>query len=163
MIAYIGLGSNLADPVQQIQQAKQAIAQLPASELQAMSSLYASPPMGPQDQPDYVNAVLSITTTLSPHQLLDHLQAIEQQQGRVRLRHWGERTLDLDMLLYGDKILDDERLHIPHKGIAERAFVLYPLAEIAPTLLIPGHGEIANLLPLCPKNGLERLTDETYE
>ncbi len=163
MTVYIGLGSNLVNPAQQIQQAKQAIAQLPSTKGLLMSSLYSSPPMGPQDQPDYINAVIALDTTLSPHELLDTLQQIEQQQGRVRSRHWGERTLDLDILLYDNDVISDARLTIPHPGIAERAFVLYPLAEIAPEIEIPKHGKIANLLPLCDKNGLERITDNLYE
>lgn len=157
MRAYIGLGSNLADPVEQVKTAISNLQSLPDSQLVAWSSLYASPPMGPQDQPDYINAVAAIETTLTAHQLLDALQAIEQQQGRIRNRHWGERTLDLDVLLYGQNEIDDARLQIPHPGIALRAFVLYPLAEIAPDLKIPIAGKIEQLLQHCPRGGLRKL------
>ena len=157
MRAYIGLGSNLADPVDQVTTAISNLQSLPDSQLLTWSSLYASPPMGPQDQPDYINAVAIIETALSAHQLLDALQAIEQQQGRVRQRHWGERTLDLDILLYGQNEIDDARLQIPHPGIALRAFVLYPLAEIAPDLTIPNMGTIEQLLQHCPSDGLLKL------
>jgi len=157
MRAYIGLGSNLADPIDQVKTAIGNLQSLPDSQLITWSSLYASPPMGPQDQPDYINAVAEIETALSAHQLLDVLQAIEQQQGRIRKRHWGERTLDLDVLLYGLNEIDDERLQIPHPGISLRAFVLYPLAEIAPNLKIPKVGEIEQLLEHCPRDGLRKL------
>lgn len=157
MYAYIGLGSNLADPVEQVKVAINNLQSLPYSHLVDWSSLYASPPMGPQDQPDYINAVVAIETTLSAHELLDALQAIEQNQGRIRKRHWGERTLDLDVLLYGQQVVDDERLQIPHPGIALRAFVLYPLAEMSPDLNIPNVGNIEQLLKYCPRDGLRKL------
>ena len=123
----------------------------------AVSSLYQSPPMGPPDQPDYVNAVLSLETALTPHQLLDLLQSIEQLHGRERKRHWGERTLDLDILLYGEQTLNDARLKIPHPGMLERAFVLYPLAEIAPNIEIPGAGKLQDVLSSCPQGELEKI------
>lgn len=157
MRAYIGLGSNLADPVEQVKTAISHLQQLPDSELIAWSSLYASPPMGPQDQPDYINAVVEVETTLTALQLLDALQAIEQQQGRIRNRHWGERTLDLDVLLYGQEVIDDARLQIPHPGLALRAFVLYPLAEIKPDLTVPNLGQIQQLLQNCPQDSLRKL------
>ena len=157
MKVYIGLGSNLANPETQVLSAQQDLAKLPLTQHIAMSSLYKSPPMGPKDQPDYINAVVALETSLSPNDLLSRLQEIEQQHGRVRQRHWGERTLDLDILLYGDEQINEPHLHVPHKGIAERPFVLYPLAEIAPNLLIPKFGHITELLASCPKDGLERL------
>ncbi len=157
MRAYIGLGSNLADPIEQVKTAIINLQLLPQTELIAWSSLYASPPMGPQDQPDYINAVVEIETVLSAHQLLDALQVVEQQQGRTRNRHWGERTLDLDVLLYGQHTVDDVRLKVPHPGIALRAFVLYPLAEISPDLSIPNLGNIEQLLQYCPSEGLIKL------
>jgi 2-amino-4-hydroxy-6-hydroxymethyldihydropteridine diphosphokinase len=157
MRAYIGLGSNLADPIDQVKTAISNLQSLPDSQLITWSALYASPPMGPQDQPDYINAVVEVETALSAHQLLDALQGIEQQQGRIRKRHWGERTLDLDVLLYGQNEIDDERLQIPHPGISLRAFVLYPLAEVAPDLNIPQAGKIAQLLQHCPRDGLRKL------
>jgi 2-amino-4-hydroxy-6-hydroxymethyldihydropteridine diphosphokinase len=156
MRIFIGLGSNLADPESQVHAAQKALQTLPETQWVASSSLYKSPPMGPQDQPDYINAVIELETMLSPHNLLDCLQQIEQQQGRVRERHWGERTLDLDLLLYGDKIIADDRLQVPHPGIAQRAFVIYPLAEIAADIVIPGKGLITTLLAACPRDGLER-------
>ena len=154
---FIGLGSNLADPEGQIKSAILALDSLDEVSVIKQSSLYSSPPMGPQDQPDYINAVVEIDTTLFAHNLLDRLQEVEQQQGRVRQRHWGERTIDLDLLIYGGNSLDDERLSVPHPGIANRSFVLYPLAEIAPELTIPGVGKIDELLIDCPLDGLERL------
>lgn len=157
MLAYIGLGSNLENPLQQIKTAINDLQTLADITIVSVSSLYQSPPMGPADQPDYINAVLSLETTLPPHQLLDALQSVEQLHGRVRNRHWGERTLDLDILLYGDQILDDERLKIPHPGMHERAFVLYPLAEIAPEVEIPGIGALQEILPLCPQGDLQQV------
>jgi len=156
---YIGLGSNLEQPETQIKSARKEIAALPQVAECAFSSLYQSAPMGPQDQPDYVNAVMKITTDLSPVALLHALQGIENTHGRVRARRWGERTLDLDILLYGDQHIVQPDLIIPHIGIAERAFVLYPLEEIAgPDLVIPGQGALAQLLTACPLNGLYRLS-----
>lgn len=154
---FIGLGSNLAEPVAQIESAITALNDADEITVVARSSLYSSPPMGPQDQPDYINAVVEIDTTLFAHHLLDALQAIEQQQGRVRERHWGERTIDLDLLVYGNNILDDERLQVPHPGISARSFVLYPLAEIATDIAIPTMGKIEQLLKDCPRDGLERM------
>ncbi|WP_260843118.1 2-amino-4-hydroxy-6-hydroxymethyldihydropteridine diphosphokinase [Sedimenticola selenatireducens] len=156
MTAYIGLGSNLADPVSQVQLACSELKQLPESHVLACSSLYRSPPMGPADQPDYINAVAAIETTLTPHQLLAELQAIEQRHGRKRERRWGARTLDLDLLIYAEMALSDERLTLPHPGLAERDFVLYPLQEIAPSLVVPGLGALDLLVGNCPSKGLSR-------
>jgi 2-amino-4-hydroxy-6-hydroxymethyldihydropteridine diphosphokinase len=157
---YIGVGSNLENPVQQVQMAKQCLQQLPETDLTGFSSLYASAPMGPQDQPDYVNAVAQLQTMLSANQLLKELQAIEQQQGRVRKQiRWGSRTLDLDILLYGDQQLNSADLVIPHSGIAQRAFVLYPLQEIAPEIDVPGHGPLAGLVSVCPSSDIKKLPD----
>ena len=155
---YIGLGSNLSDPAAQIRSGIGAVAGLSGCRFVTCSGLYRSPPMGPQDQPDYLNAVMAIETELSPLALLDRLQAIETQQGRVRLgQRWGPRTLDLDILLYKQDRIDNDRLTIPHIGIAQRAFVLYPLAEIAPDLMIPDKGLIGDLLKQCPEDGLIRI------
>lgn len=152
---FIGLGANLHQPLQQLQTAALALRQLPDTQLVAISSLYGSRPMGPQDQPDYVNAVAQLVTSLSPHQLLDALQQIEQTQGRTRkAERWGPRTLDLDILLFGELQLNDERLIVPHYGMHLREFVLYPLAEIAPTLELPTHGPLSALLAKVPLNGL---------
>lgn len=159
--AYIGLGSNLANPVEQIKSARAAITQIPGLQELAFSSLYHSAPMGPQDQPDYVNAVMGIATDLPPIELLRCLQQIENEQGRVRKdQRWGARTLDLDVLLYGDQIIDLADLIVPHMGLADRAFVLYPLFEIAPHIQVPGKGTIADLLAKCPRNGLTILEHE---
>lgn len=157
MRVYIGLGSNLEQPQQQILTAINDIQTIAGLELVARSSLYHSPPMGPQDQPDYINAVVAVETALAPLELLDALQQIEQSHGRVRKRHWGERTLDLDILLVDDKVIEEPRLTVPHPGIAERAFVAYPLAEIAPDLIVPGKGSLVDILANCPLDGLEKV------
>jgi 2-amino-4-hydroxy-6-hydroxymethyldihydropteridine diphosphokinase len=138
--AYIGLGSNLGQPRQQIKDALAELGALKNSELLTASSLYCSPPMGPADQPDYINAVARLATTLLPLQLLEALQRIEQAHHRMRKRHWGERTLDLDLLLYDDLEMLVPKLQIPHPGITQRAFVLLPLLEIAPQIVIPEKG-----------------------
>ncbi len=157
--AFIGLGSNLATPSQQITQARTAIAATNGIQELAFSSLYKSAPMGPQDQPDYVNAVMAIATDLSPLELLKILQRIEHEHGRVRNgERWGPRTLDLDLLLYGDQQIQVPDLTVPHVGIAEREFVLYPLYEIAPDLTVPGKGSLSDLVANCPLRGLQRLT-----
>lgn len=142
---YIALGSNLAQPIQQLNQALQAIAHLPNTQLNRVSSFYQSKPLGPQDQPDYVNAVACITTDFAPLELLEQLQQIEQQQGRIRLRRWGERTLDLDILLYDDLVLQTERLTIPHYDMQNREFVIIPLIEIAPDLILPNGKKLEDL------------------
>lgn len=154
--AYIGLGSNLGDPRRQVREALKALDELPHTSLERASSLYCSAPMGPQDQLDYINAVAALRTDLEPLALLDALQAVENTFGRVRTRRWGERTLDLDLLLYDDAVIRHERLTVPHYGMPERAFVLYPLAEIAADLVIPGLGPLQDLLAKCPADGLER-------
>jgi 2-amino-4-hydroxy-6-hydroxymethyldihydropteridine diphosphokinase len=157
MRVFIGLGSNLENPLEQIKTAIKDMKAMVDTELVACSSLYKSPPMGPQDQPDYINAAIELDTTLTAHSLLDELQKIEQQHGRVRKRHWGERTLDLDILVYGEQVLDDDRLTVPHPGIAERAFVVYPLAELDSSLVIPGLGKVGQLVETCPREGLQQV------
>ena len=155
---YIGLGANLDEPVAQLQQAVQALQQLAGSTLVAVSGFYGSKPMGPQDQPDYVNAVAAIDTTLTAEQLLDALQQIEQQQGRQRkAERWGPRTLDLDILLYGNQVIATERLTVPNYGLRVREFVLYPLYEIAPQLNLPDGTVLSSLLAQVPQNGLQKL------
>ena len=134
---YIALGSNLEHPQAQLTAALQALNALSDSRLTAVSSFYQSKPLGPQDQPDYVNAVACLETSLAPLALLDELQRIEHEQGRVRLRRWGERTLDLDILLYADHIIQSERLTVPHYDMHQREFVIIPLFEIAPHLVLP--------------------------
>jgi len=158
VVAYIGLGSNLENPEQQIRMARLAIAGLAEVDELAFSSLYRSPPMGPQDQPDYINAVMAVTTNLSAIGLLRCLQRIELNQGRVRKgQRWGARTLDLDLLLYADRQIDEADLTVPHPGMGTRAFVLYPLYEIAPDLVVPGKGALADLVERCPLDDLQRL------
>ncbi len=156
---YIGLGSNLAQPLTQLRSALQALAELPQTSLAAQSSFYASDPLGPADQPRYVNAVAALDTDLAPLELLDQLQRIELEQGRIRkAERWGPRTLDLDILLFGERLLNDERLTVPHYHMHARAFVLYPLAEIAPAgLRLADDRMLSELLEACPFTGLERL------
>lgn len=157
-LVFIGLGSNLLNPMQQLKLAVQEIAQLPQTKVVKASSLYASKPMGPQNQPDYVNAVCKIATALSPYQLLDALQQIELKHGRVRKEErWGPRTLDLDILLFGSLNEDTERLQLPHPGIAAREFVLVPLFEITPDLLMPDGQPLAKWVANCNLNQLRRL------
>jgi len=156
-VAFIGLGSNLDNPESQVKRAIQALNGLPGSSVQAVSSLYRSAPMGPQDQPDYVNAVVQLATGLLPEELLDQLQRVEQVHGRERGQHWGPRTLDLDILLYDDDVIETERLQIPHPGLALRNFVLCPLVEIDDRIEVPGLGNVKALLEQCPGGDLERL------
>lgn len=157
---YLGLGSNLATPLAQLRSALAALAALPQTQLVAQSSFYASDPLGPADQPRYVNAVAALDTELSPLALLDALQTIELEQGRTRkAERWGPRTLDLDILLFGERQLDEPRLTVPHYHMHARAFVLYPLAEIAPNLRLPDGRVLTELLDACPFVGLERLNE----
>lgn len=135
--AFIGLGSNLENPTAQLTQALQTLHQLPATQVLSCSSLYSSTPIGPQDQPTFINAVAQLHTTLAPIALLNALQAIESAAGRIRTRHWGERTLDLDLLLYGNQTIQLPRLQVPHPHMHSRRFVLLPLLEIAPTAQLP--------------------------
>ena len=145
--SYIGLGSNLDEPVHQVQSVIDSLGYVPSSHLEKCSSLYRNPPMGPPDQPDYVNAVVRLRTCLDPQTLLKELQAIERSQGRVRNgKRWGPRIIDLDLLIYGDEIIDEPGLHVPHPGLPERAFVLIPLSEIDPQILIPGRATLDELL-----------------
>ncbi len=159
VVAWIGLGSNLEDPCRQVNSAFAELGQLPQSRLRACSGLYRSAPMGPQDQPDYINAVAALETDLSAELLLTALQSIEQAHRRVRGEHWGPRTLDLDILLYGDEVIDTPQLTVPHPGIGERNFVLAPLAELAPALSIPGLGVVRVLCDAADQAGLERVAD----
>ncbi|MDP8100548.1 2-amino-4-hydroxy-6-hydroxymethyldihydropteridine diphosphokinase [Phocoenobacter atlanticus] len=131
---YIALGSNLNNPLVQL---KQAVRSLQKFANFQVSSFYTSKPLGPQDQPDYINAVASFDTELQPLELLDYLQNIENQQGRVRLRRWGERTLDLDILLFGKKVITSDSLIIPHYDMQNREFVIVPLYELEPELVLP--------------------------
>jgi len=162
VVAWIGLGSNLNDPLKQVNTALVALDRLPQSRLLACSGLYRSAPMGPQNQPDYINAVASIETTLSAEGLLDALQRIEQVHQRAPAERWGPRTLDLDILLYGDENIHTPRLNVPHPGMAKRNFVLTPLAELAPQLSVPGLGEVQALRDILTNEGLERVGDAEW-
>ena len=156
--AYIGIGSNLEQPVHQVLQARDALARLPNTRLLALSPLYRNPALGPGRQPDYVNAVAAIETRLAARELLDALQAIEADQGRVRGSvQWAPRTLDLDLLLYGDSEIGDECLTVPHPRLAQRAFVLKPLLDIAPNLDVPGLGPVTMLLSNLSEASLQRI------
>ncbi|CAH0303203.1 2-amino-4-hydroxy-6-hydroxymethyldihydropteridine diphosphokinase [Pseudomonas frederiksbergensis] len=154
---YIGMGSNLADPAEQLRSAVESLARLPQTELVGVSGFYQSDSLLP-GQPRYTNAVAALDSRLAPLELLDALQAIENGQGRQRLERWGPRTLDLDIVLFGDRLIDEPRLKVPHYHLQERAFVLYPLAELAPADLRLADGRtLAELLAACPFVGLERL------
>ena len=155
--AFIGLGSNLAEPSVQLAQAVIGLAALPDTELVAQSPFYRSRPVGPQDQPDFVNGVVWLRTGLSSLTLLDHLQAIEQAHGRERLQHWGPRTLDLDLLIYGSETISEDRLKVPHPELPNRDFVLQPLLDLDPALALPDGTRIADLRSRCPDNQLRRL------
>jgi len=156
--AYIALGSNLSDPASQLRTALKQLDTLPDCRIAAISGAYRSAAVGPGKQPDYLNAVVEITTSLSPAQLLNATQAIEQSQGRVRNRRWEARTLDLDILLYGHEEINTQSLTIPHPRMAERNFVLYPLAEIAgEQLMLPCGGVLESLLATCPAGDLVRI------
>lgn len=137
-LAYIAIGSNLASPLEQVNAAVQAIEEIPDSRVVAVSSFYRTPPLGPQDQPDYLNAAVALETALAPDELLSHTQRIELQQGRVRkAERWGPRTLDLDIMLFGQEIIHTDTLTVPHYDMHNRGFMLWPLYEIAPSLHFP--------------------------
>lgn len=156
--SYVGLGSNLADPQSQVERALDALARLPRSRLLQRSPLYASAPWGVVDQPEFVNAVAELETSLPPRELIDALLTIERGAGRIRDgARWGPRILDLDLLLYADAVIDEPGLHVPHPHLHERAFVLVPLAEIAPQLVVPQHGTIASLVAKVDATGLRRI------
>jgi 2-amino-4-hydroxy-6-hydroxymethyldihydropteridine diphosphokinase len=158
--AYVGLGANLEEPAMQLQAALGHIAGMSDTRLVAVSPFYRSRPMGPQDQPAYVNAVAGLLCSLDPLVLLNHLLAIEETMGRLRDgERWGPRIIDLDLLMYGAKTLQDDRLTLPHPGVHERSFVLYPLADIAPTISIPGRGRVELLRAAMSADGIERLEE----
>lgn len=155
-LAYIGLGSNLDDPLAQVMRAIDELSALPQTQLVQRSAIYSSKPVGPE-QPDFINAVALLDTHLAPLALLDALQAIEQAHQRVRIQHWGPRTLDLDLLLYGDQVIATERLTVPHPYLTQRGFVLYPLADITPDLQLPDGSRLPHWLHQCPPDGLVKL------
>lgn len=157
---YIGLGSNLEKPKEQIRRAVAELKLLPGSQYISDSGLYLSKPMvaegvQSQDQPDYYNAVALLETGLTPAELLDHLQAIENRQGRLREQHWGPRTIDLDVLLFGQLQINDDRLRVPHPGLCQREFVLYPLLRLDAEMHIPGHGMLKEIIKMCPEKGMK--------
>jgi 2-amino-4-hydroxy-6-hydroxymethyldihydropteridine diphosphokinase len=151
---YIGLGSNLANPVAQIRAAIEALQQIPATQLTRLSSFYWSTAVGPSGQDDYLNGAAELLTAHSAETLLDFLQAIETAQGRKRIQHWGARTLDLDILLYGDHTINTERLQIPHRELLQRDFVIRPLLDIDETICLPDSTKLASRLDYCPNNHL---------
>ena len=157
-IAFLGLGSNLDNPLDQLARAIKAIETIPATLLIHTSSFYKNRPVGPQDQPDFLNAVVSVETGLSPDKLLDYLQDIETRQGRKRNIHWGARTLDLDILLFGNEIINSARLVIPHPEMHRRAFVVQPLYEIEPDLVIPGQGPLKDLIQHISTDEMQRIS-----
>jgi 2-amino-4-hydroxy-6-hydroxymethyldihydropteridine diphosphokinase len=155
--AYVGLGANLGDPRRQIGQAFDELDALPATRVRARSPLYRSAPVGYEAQPEFLNAVAELKTSLKPGELLAALIEIEERHGRERSFPNAPRTLDLDLLLYGDEVLENERLTLPHPRMHERAFVLKPLLDLAPEIEIPGHGVARKLLPLCKNQKAERI------
>ncbi len=157
--AYVGIGSNLGDPEAQVLRARTALEGLPESGWFAHSGLWRSQPLGPVDQPDFVNACTGFVTRLGPHDLLERLKRLEREAGRTPGERWGPRILDLDLLVLGALVLDEAGLTLPHPGAAERNFVLLPLAEIAPYLNVPGRGSVARLLEAVSRTnpGIERI------
>ena len=158
IICYIGLGSNLENPVEQVMTALKELGQISETRVETHSSLYRSDPVGPPGQPDYINAVACLMTTLEPHALLDQLQAIEQAHDRKRIQRWGPRTLDLDLILYGDQLIQTDRLTVPHPFAKDRSFVLWPLAEITNELFFPDGTVLSELLVQCPVGSLEKIS-----
>jgi 2-amino-4-hydroxy-6-hydroxymethyldihydropteridine diphosphokinase len=155
--AYIALGSNLDNPVAQVRAGAQALGKLSGTRLVHCSSLYRTAPVGVTDQPDFINAVCAVDTSMPAGVFMRALLDIEQSHGRQRDIPGGPRTLDLDLLLYGDQVCHEPGLTLPHPRLHERAFVLYPLSEIAPGLSIPGHGQVETLLAGCAGQVIERL------
>lgn len=155
---YVGLGSNLAEPQRQLESALLAIARIPSTFLIAQSAFYATPPWGRADQPEFVNAVAKIETTLSARELLAELLAIERRAGRNRNgERWGPRIVDLDILVYGQSVIDEPALRVPHPHLRERAFALVPLAEIDADLNVPGVGRVRDLLRQLDVSGVVSL------
>ena len=157
--AYIGLGSNLQEPQLQIKNALQELREIPNTHVLESSSLYKSKPMGPVDQPNFINAVAKISTFLNPEELLTALQNIEKhhQRERVSLERWGPRTLDLDIILYGNQQIHTNKLQIPHSGMTKREFVLIPLQELEADLIIPGKGALGKLIEQLPHYQLTKI------
>ena len=161
--AFVALGSNLDDPAAQIRSALRALAALPGTRLVRQSSLYRNPPEGGRDQPPYVNAVAQIETRASPRELLDRLLEIERSHGRVRESPNASRTLDLDVALYGNRVVNEPGLAIPHPRMTVRPFVMLPLAEITPDAVVPGKGRVADLAAKLDASGLVKLVEATTD
>lgn len=159
-VAYVGLGANIGEPRAQLDSAWDAIGRLPQTRAIARSGLYRTAPLGYANQPDFLNCVGKLDTTLEPHALLRNLQKIERDLGRVRAFRDAPRTIDLDLLLYGDGIVDTRDLVVPHPRMHERAFVLKPLLELDPGAVIPGRGSAADLLRACAGQRAERAETE---
>jgi len=157
--AFVGMGGNVGDVENTIMEALWAMDSLPQTSIRAQSMLYRSPPWGRTDQAPFINAVVELQTRLAARVLLDYLLEVETRFGRVRSQgeKWGPRTLDLDLLNFGDAVLDQPGMHLPHPHLHERAFVLVPLAEIAPKLEIPGRGRVSDLLALIDASGIEAI------
>ena len=156
-VAYVGLGANIGEPRAQLLAAWDAMGRMPQTRAIARSGLYRSAPVGHEDQPDFLNCVAKLETTLQPHALLSHLQGIEQDLGRARSFRNAPRTIDLDLLLYGTETLDTPELVVPHPRMHERAFVLAPLAELDADAVIPGRASAAELLRDCAGQRVERV------
>lgn len=157
--AYVALGANLDSPVKHIRSALRELGGLPGTCCRRVSALYRNPALGPPGQSDYVNAVAEVDTRLGASELLGCLLAVEDRHGRLRAQRWGPRTLDLDLLLFGSLRLQTRRLTLPHPRLQLRAFVVCPLAELAPTLVIPGRGSLALWRARCSTMGLRRVVD----
>ena len=156
-LSYVALGSNLDNPRKQVAAALEELAQLPGTRCLASSACYRSKAAGPGSQPDYINAVAALETSRPALQLLRLLQGIEDCHGRQRHQRWGARTLDLDILLYGNEAIDHPDLQVPHPRMHQRAFVLQPLFELAPGLSLPCGATVAALLARCPRQGLRKV------
>ena len=155
---YVGLGSNLEDPVTQVLDAVEELEMIPDSILVSRSGLYRGKPMGPADQPDYVNAVVAMDTLLSAENFLRELTRIEDLQGRVRGgEKWGPRIIDLDLLMYGKHKINTPELTVPHPGMHERDFVIIPLSELAGDVIVPGQGRLTSLINKCENHSLKKL------
>jgi 2-amino-4-hydroxy-6-hydroxymethyldihydropteridine diphosphokinase len=155
--AYVAVGSNLNQPRRQVGDAFERLAALPETRLELRSRIYLSRPMGPQDQPDFVNAAAGLLTRLGARGLLDALLEVERAMGRLRQERWGPRIIDLDLLWMPGAVIDEPGLTLPHPGVPERNFVLYPLCDIAPTLMIPGHGRVVDLKSRVGSGGISVL------
>lgn len=159
-LAWVGLGANLGEPLTTVRRALAALAQLPDTVVACQSALYRTPPMGPPGQPDYINAVAGLETSLSPETLLSELLELEAGLGRRRDgKRWGPRVIDLDLLCYGERRRNSEFLRLPHPGMGERAFVLVPLSEVAPDLEVPGIGRVGDRVTKLATGDIRKVED----